>query len=105
MTAPRRIQLSRARGWRKPEGAVVVVRMARRDVGWGNPYRIGVEAKDAAEAVALYRAWIESCLAPEHPGAAHLRAALETLRGRDLACWCKPGEPCHGDVLLEIANR
>ncbi len=27
------------------------------------------------------------------------------LRGRNLACWCRPGEPCHADVLLEIANR
>jgi len=26
------------------------------------------------------------------------------LRGKDLACWCKEGEPCHADVLLEIAN-
>lgn len=26
------------------------------------------------------------------------------LAGRDLACWCKPGDPCHADVLLEIAN-
>lgn len=31
-------------------------------------------------------------------------AAVEQLRGKDLACWCKPGEPCHADVLLEIAN-
>lgn len=23
----------------------------------------------------------------------------------NLACWCKPGAPCHADVLLEIANR
>jgi hypothetical protein len=27
------------------------------------------------------------------------------LRGRDLACYCALGEPCHGDVLLEIANE
>jgi hypothetical protein len=27
------------------------------------------------------------------------------LRGKNLACWCKPGEPCHADVLLDIANR
>ncbi len=27
------------------------------------------------------------------------------LVGRDLACWCKPGDPCHADVLLELANR
>lgn len=26
------------------------------------------------------------------------------LAGRDLACWCKPGDPCHADVLLEVAN-
>lgn len=27
------------------------------------------------------------------------------LAGRDLACWCAPGDPCHADVLLELANR
>lgn len=26
------------------------------------------------------------------------------LRGKNLACWCKPGWYCHADVLLEIAN-
>lgn len=26
------------------------------------------------------------------------------LRGKNLACWCRPGQPCHADVLLEIAN-
>lgn len=28
----------------------------------------------------------------------------DELRGKDLACWCKEGQPCHADVLLEIAN-
>jgi hypothetical protein len=28
----------------------------------------------------------------------------ETLRGKNLACFCKIGEPCHADVLLELAN-
>lgn len=32
------------------------------------------------------------------------RAQIE-LAGKNLACWCKPGEPCHADVLLELANR
>jgi uncharacterized protein DUF4326 len=27
------------------------------------------------------------------------------LAGRDLACWCRPDQPCHADVLLELANR
>jgi Domain of unknown function (DUF4326) len=26
------------------------------------------------------------------------------LQGHDLACWCPLGQPCHADVLLEIAN-
>jgi hypothetical protein len=26
------------------------------------------------------------------------------LRGRDLACWCPLDQPCHADVLLELAN-
>lgn len=34
---PQRIQLSRTKGWRKPEGAIVVSRPSR----WGNPFKIG----------------------------------------------------------------
>ena len=26
------------------------------------------------------------------------------LSGRDLACWCPVDQPCHADVLLELAN-
>ena len=26
------------------------------------------------------------------------------LRGRVLACWCPLSQPCHADVLLELAN-
>ncbi|MCW2756994.1 MAG: hypothetical protein JWO46_740 [Nocardioidaceae bacterium] len=32
---PKRIQLRRTKGWRKPEGAIVVARPSR----WGNPFR------------------------------------------------------------------
>jgi hypothetical protein len=28
----------------------------------------------------------------------------EKLGGKDLACWCPLDQPCHADVLLEIAN-
>jgi hypothetical protein len=39
-------------------------------------------------------------------GAAPSKADIvKELRGKNLACWCKLGEPCHADVLLEIANR
>lgn len=27
------------------------------------------------------------------------------LRGKNLACFCPLNQPCHGDILLEIANE
>jgi len=45
--------------------------------------------------IAQYRAWL--LRRPE------LMAALQKLRGKDLAYWCAP-ERCHGEVLLELAN-
>lgn len=29
----------------------------------------------------------------------------EALAGKNLACWCALSKPCHGEVLLELANR
>lgn len=30
---------------------------------------------------------------------------LRKLRGKDLACFCKEGAPCHADILLDLANQ
>ncbi|WP_372897354.1 DUF4326 domain-containing protein [Stieleria sp.] len=30
---------------------------------------------------------------------------IDELRGRDVACWCSLGKACHGDALIEFANR
>jgi hypothetical protein len=89
---PSRIQLSRAKGWRKPPGAVVVARPTR----WGNPYSVADYGRDAA--VRLYREHVMS-----RP--ALLADVRAQLAGKDLACWCRVGEPCHADVLIEIANH
>lgn len=92
---PIRVQLSRAKGWRMPPNTVSVARPSQ----WGNPFRIGAEGiPDAETAVARYALWISEWL-PLYPD------MLEPLRGKNLACFCKPGEPCHADVLLELANR
>lgn len=103
---PERIQLSRKKGWRIPENTVTVARPSQ----WGNPVKIGgclrveigagmYEAVLTAEiAVAVYKQII----------AAHLQRSpdmLKPLRGKNLACWCKLGAPCHGDVLLALANK
>lgn len=75
-----------------PEGSVYVGRPTR----WGNPYAIG-PSMGRADAVARYRSWVAT-----QPDV--MAAARTELAGRDLVCWCPDGEPCHADVLLELAN-
>jgi hypothetical protein len=91
---PERVQLSRAKGWRKPENTVVVARPSK----WGNPSRVGGSAKDRGEAVALFAT--HAVGVPPFT-AEHIR---EQLVGKNLACWCPLDGPCHADLLLDIAN-
>jgi hypothetical protein len=93
---PRRIQLSRKRGWRKPGNTTVVSRPSK----WGNPFRVS-DTYPVEQAVAAYEHWLMTNPA----GIATLLAAKIELRGKILACWCKPGTPCHGDVLLRLVNE
>lgn len=101
MTArePKRVRLSRRKGYRKPPDAVVVARPSQ----WANPHRVGDphprhgRPMSRQEAVEEFRRTAAS--RPEW-----ITAAVEQLAGHDLACWCPLDEPCHADVLLEIAN-
>ena len=111
---PMRIQLSRAKGWRMPPNTCVVTRATI----FGNPFKIsdardaGYKGDDAALAAKVVRAfdkWLrgsaQDWMGPESDAArAAILARLPELRGKNLACFCKPGTPCHADVLLEIAN-
>lgn len=85
---PERLQRRRVKGYRLPPGTVCVTRQTK----WGNPYR-GPNAADK------YRA----TLATWSPG--QLNEFLAPLRGKNLACFCPIGAPCHADVLLELANK
>jgi hypothetical protein len=71
---------------------------------WANPFMAKIKAKESAEAhaasVVRYREWI---LSPQ--GARHRSEAKRALAGWNLACKCPVGSPCHGDVLLTIANE
>lgn len=94
---PQRVQLHRRKGWRLPPNTIVVARPTR----WGNPFRLG-EHGDAATCVRRYRAWLlDNAQRGREPNPASVHAQLA---GRDLACWCAPDQPCHADVLLEMAN-
>lgn len=68
--------------------------MVDRTSFWGNPFHVGVDGT-RREVIAKYRAMVLS--RPD------MLARLPELRGRTLACWCKP-RPCHADVLAELAD-
>lgn len=86
-----------------------------RSTRWGNPfnltaaylafghagYPIPLEALRTApgldRSMDLFAAYLRGVLSID-PG------FLEPLRGRNLACWCKPDQRCHADLLLRLAN-
>ncbi|MFI1701995.1 DUF4326 domain-containing protein [Streptomyces bobili] len=127
---PRRIQRRRTKGWRAPAGAAYVgrgsafgnpctqVRYPALDGSeWEREGRLGktsgvrhafvhpdktitshlVQDATPEQAVEMYRDWLA-----QRPDIAE--RARQELAGRDLMCWCPTGQPCHADVLLELAN-
>lgn len=101
-TKPIRIQRKRTKGWRTPPNTVYVGRPTK----WGNPYIIGRTTPyhyklTRQEAVDAYQCYITK---PNSEFARKLKASISELRGKNLACWCRLDQPCHADVLLEIAN-
>lgn len=71
------------------------------DAGWsvkGPEFaRSGLGSKAEASIIAVdaYRVWAEAGNAPD----------FRALRGKNLACWCPLDGACHGDLLLQLANR
>ena len=99
---PTRIQCRRTKGWKLPEGAIYVGRPTR----WGNPFRIGEPFyRTAEDAVQRFKAGLTVAPLP-HPESymGRILTDIHLLRGKNLACWCPLDQPCHADILLEIAN-
>lgn len=97
---PQRIQRKRTKGWRLPANARCVTRPGV----FGNPFT-------GADGVETFRLWLAGGRASAGERftfltarRAKLLARLPELRGKDLACYCQLGSPCHADVLLELAN-
>ena len=92
---PKRIQLKRTKGWKIPPNTVKVDRSTK----WGNPFKIGPDGPD----------WLcVSKFAYKLGGNIFsfpcLTDIVNNLQGKNLACWCKIGSPCHADLLLFLAN-
>lgn len=106
MSAPKRIQMTRQRPWRADNpDAVIVARPSR----WGNPYRVDEYCTDYPDAdlyelrrmaVSDFRGMLQGKWGEERGD----YPFVHELAGRDLACWCPLDQPCHADVLLEVAN-
>lgn len=104
---PVRIQRKRTKGWRMPPNAVSVTRTGP----FGNPFIVAPHIRPGAKvsswgyiAVPTVEDAIECfrLMVPQRDG--FIDQIRDELRGKDLACWCAIGSPCHADILLEIAN-
>lgn len=98
---PRRIQRSRAKGWRMPPNTVYV----GRPTVWQNPYGLpgtGALITEATrdECVRAHREMV----ADECAALRRVPRYIQQLRGKNLACWCRLDQPCHADTLLRVAN-
>ena len=93
MHIAKRVQRKRVRGWRMPANTVYVGRPTR----WGNPYKPSRYA-DPKGCLIDYKHWLKGKLFEDG-------SFLDSLIGRDLACWCRLDQPCHADVLLEFLKR
>ncbi len=104
---PKRIQLRRVKGWRKPSDAITVAR----PTAWGNSFMFPSRF-DRPEARAKFRQWLidpqqlasEDLHEMEPDKRVWMLDNLWRLRGKDLCCWCPLDVACHADVLLEVAN-
>jgi hypothetical protein len=111
MSKPIRVQRKRTKGWKMPANTFYVGRPGK----WGNPYSVGDESAfmstgqpvfgieeplTRGDAVALYRLDLGNSFL----GDGIYDRIREELAGKNLACWCPLDQPCHADVLLEIAN-
>ena len=65
---------------------------------WANPFIIGKDGT-REEVIKKYKDWLL-----ETEWTTGLILDIGELRGKDLVCWCSP-LPCHGDILLELANK
>ena len=105
---PRRVQLQRVKGWRMPSNTVKV----DRGTAFGNPFKADPGRGETAEQmVKLFVRWLkgDSEMVAKYPDLESRRhellRRLPALRGKNLACWCRTGEPCHAEVLLVMANQ
>jgi hypothetical protein len=118
MARPQRMQVSRQAGFNLQHASHALnglpAKLVTRPGPWGNPFSIheiattyGLDRAAAQEkAVQMASDWLRGTLDPAlSPGDPPSRDTIRReLGGYNLACWCRPGTPCHADVLIALAN-
>lgn len=111
-----RIQRRRTRGWTlagattNPNGAVIVSRPSR----YGNTCKVGTMQEMGyvdphGAAAENFRAWLAGDRFINVPTdeadrrRERILISVPELRGKDLACTCRPEQACHADELLRLA--
>lgn len=126
MIKPKRITRKRTKGWRMPPNTKYVGRPSK----YGNPFKlIGDQIYcDASHRrkildpwvlftdqlfdplngdraiVFFYRHWLAGLYDSGgivRPRGFTLDEMERELKGKNIACWCKQGTPCHGQVILD----
>lgn len=65
---------------------------------FGNPFDVATYGRPRALRLYLWYFYARLDMDPT------FRAAVETLRGETLVCWCAP-QPCHGDVIARYLDE
>ena len=122
---PVRIQRQRIKGYKMPKNTIYVGRPTK----WRNPFKVGKctnawgkafiaiqlgktpdgikkvyksgvfdKPVTLKQSIQWYRMWLKFQIEVKNLN-------VKDLRGKNLACWCKPGESCHADILLKLANK
>lgn len=131
---PERIQLRRTKGWRMPPNTVKVDRTTRWGNAWKIGSQMFVPDPEphfrpcltVADCIQAFRQFVDwdpptadnpyrmptgdggvlECWGGYDDNIHVNRSSIRRfLAGKNLACWCPLDQPCHADVLLEIANR
>ena len=98
---PIRIQRSRKVKQVSPNGLPIVY--VGRPTKYGNLYRVDdPDIVTTEKAVKCFEVWIKYLIESRK---GYLEQIKKDLKGKNLSCWCKIGEPCHADILLKIANK
>ena len=122
----RRLQRKRVKGWRKPENSVIIDRTSK----FGNPFKImgdmiycdashrrkildkwvffgmPIKGLEQQALVDLHRQWLkgETWDNKVKPCPYTKEEIKKELAGKDLLCFCKEDQPCHGDNLITICK-